>query len=76
MRVWINGVESPLEEAVLRPDDLGLQRGYAAFEFLRSEHGRLFHLEDHLRRLENSARLIGIPLPVSREDLTGLCHGL
>ncbi|MCA9063352.1 MAG: aminotransferase class IV [Planctomycetaceae bacterium] len=76
MLAWINGLESPLESASLRPDDLGLQRGYAAFEFLRSEHGRLFHLDDHLRRLETSARLIGLTLPMNRSELATLCHGL
>jgi D-alanine transaminase/branched-chain amino acid aminotransferase len=73
---WINGTETPSNAAFIRPDDLGFQRGYAAFEFMRFEHGRIFHALDHLQRLERSATLLGIQMPISQAELAEVCTSL
>ena len=50
------------DRAVIPVTDMGLLRGYAIFDFLRTYNGVPFHLKDHVRRLENSARLVQIEL--------------
>jgi 4-amino-4-deoxychorismate lyase len=59
------------ERPILHADDLGLQRGRAAFETLRVYGGRPFALDEHLDRLAGSAGRIGLP-PVERAELERL----
>ncbi len=65
----INGNIIPREEAKIYPTDLGLRRGFAAFDYLRVFKGKLLFLDDHLTRFENSARILGLELPFNREEL-------
>lgn len=60
---YINGSYVRDEEAAISVLDLGLIRGYGVFDFLRTYHGRTFHLWDHLLRLKYSADAIGLSLP-------------
>jgi branched-subunit amino acid aminotransferase/4-amino-4-deoxychorismate lyase len=53
--------------AVVACDDEGFARGRAAFETLRVYGGRPFRLEEHVRRLESSARRLGLPVPDTDE---------
>lgn len=55
-------------EAVVSVFDWGLQRGFGAFEVIRSYGGKLFRAEGHLDRLERSLEALHIPVP-SRDDL-------
>lgn len=48
-------------DAVIAADDDGLLRGDGAFEVLRLYGGRPFALDDHLARLEHSARALRLP---------------
>ncbi len=65
----INGNIIPRVEAKIYPTDLGLRRGFAAFDYLRIFKGKPLFLEDHLARFENSARLLGLQMPLNREEL-------
>lgn len=58
--VWLNGLFVPPEEAQLPIFDAAVQHGIGLFETMRAEHGRLFRAEAHLRRLEQSARVLGL----------------
>ncbi|MGI9569208.1 MAG: aminotransferase class IV, partial [Desulfobulbia bacterium] len=69
---YIDGHYVDESEAVLPVTDLAILRGYAVFDFLRTYNGRPFHLEAHLRRLRNSATLIGLGCPWSLEDLVNI----
>ena len=66
---YIDGKFVDESKAVLPVSDLAILRGYGVFDFLRTYNGRPFHLEDHLNRLRNSARLIGLNCPWSNEEL-------
>ena len=49
--------------------DHGLLYGDGVFEGIRAYGGRIFRLEEHLDRLERSARAIMLEIPLSREEL-------
>ncbi len=53
-------------------DDHLVHRGDGVFEALRFEDGAIYQLEEHLRRLERSARAIGLALPVGSSELDSL----
>ncbi|MBC7884207.1 MAG: aminotransferase class IV family protein [Saprospiraceae bacterium] len=65
----MNGQILPLEDTNINATDLSILRGYGVFDFFRAIDSRPVFMEDHLDRFENSAHLIGIKVPASREDL-------
>jgi branched-chain amino acid aminotransferase len=56
-------------EATFPINDLGILRGYACFEFMRTYNHRLVFLKDHIARLQHSARQLGIELPWSTDEI-------
>ena len=65
---WVNGEVKPVNESAIRVTDLGLQRGYAVFDFIRTYNNKLFHFEQHLKRFHRSAAGLNLEIPVS-DDL-------
>lgn len=63
MKVWIDGNIVEGKDARLSVTDHGFLYGDGVFEGMRAYSGRLFRLEDHLRRLEVSARAIVLEIP-------------
>lgn len=62
-------------QALLVPmDDHGFHRGDGVFEAFRIIHGKPYLLKEHLQRLERSSGAIGLPWPLSREQIEGLVH--
>ncbi len=66
---YINGKFVPESQAKISVFDLGFLRGYAVFDFLRTYNQKPFYLEDHLKRLLNSAKLIGLKHNYNLEKL-------
>ena len=66
----INGKVVPVEQAMIRVNDLGFLRGYSVFDFFRIYKGVPLFVEDHLDRFEKSAAGLGLIIPFSREILT------
>jgi branched-chain amino acid aminotransferase len=60
---YVNGQFVEKEQAKISVNDLSVIRGFGVFDFLRTYNGFPFHLDEHLNRLERSARLIGLELP-------------
>jgi branched-chain amino acid aminotransferase len=69
---YVNGQFVKEQDALISVNDLSVIRGYGVFDFLRTYNGVPFHLTDHLQRLQNSARLIGLDLPSSIDDIKAL----
>lgn len=69
---YANGQFVKEQNALISVNDLAIIRGYGVFDFLRTYNGVPFHLTEHLKRLQNSARLIGLDLPCSLEDIEAL----
>jgi branched-chain amino acid aminotransferase len=63
-QVYINGKFVPQEEAKVSVFDHGLLYGDGVFEGLRSYGGRVFRLEEHVRRLYESAKAIWLEIPL------------
>ena len=63
MTVWLNGEFSRLSNAGISPLDRGIQRGDGLFETIRVQKGNVLFLDDHLKRLIGSARILRINIP-------------
>lgn len=63
--VYLNGEILPLEQAAISPLDIGLLRGYAVFDLLRTVGGRPFLLAEHLHRLRASADELDLRVPAT-----------
>lgn len=60
MLFYVNGRFVDDKDAKISVFDLGFTRGYAVFEFLRTYNNKPFCLDDHLKRLLKSAKIIGL----------------
>lgn len=69
---YLNGQILPADEARLHVSDLGLLRAYGIFDYFRAIDGQPLFLEDHLDRFERSAALLGLTVPLSRDELRNL----
>ena len=65
----INGVICDASEAKIPVNDHGFLYGDGVFEGLRFYNGRILKLRTHLKRLADSAKALGISLPMSAGKL-------
>jgi branched-chain amino acid aminotransferase len=68
--VYLEGKYVPLSEAKIPVMDHGLLYGDGIFEGIRAYHGRVFRLEDHMRRFASAAKAINLELPLPIEEIT------
>jgi branched-chain amino acid aminotransferase len=61
----------PADEPSIAPLNRGFLYGDAIYEVWRTYHGVIFAWEEHWERLENSARALGLDLPLSKDGLLG-----
>lgn len=73
---YINGEILPTEKSAVNATCLGLQRGYAVFDFVRTRNGKLFHLQDHLARLRHSAAALHLQLPLDDGKIQAIARRL
>lgn len=66
---YINGEYVDSTKATIPANDLAILRGYGVFDFLRTYGGVPFQLGAHLRRLEQSAKLLELNCPWDIEEL-------
>ncbi|MBI5116538.1 branched-chain-amino-acid transaminase [Candidatus Poribacteria bacterium] len=71
--VYLNGNFVPETEACVSVFDRGFLYGDGVFETMRSYDGRIFRLWQHIRRLLESADLIGLRLSHRPEQLAEIC---
>ncbi len=78
--IWLNGEFVAWEDAKVHVLTHGLHYGTGVFEGIRAyetERGpAIFRHTDHLRRLEDSARLYYMDVPFTREQLREVTHEL
>src|SRR4051794_33247926 len=79
-KIWMNGELVAWDDARIHVGTHGLHYGSGVFEGIRAYEtpsgSAVFRLTDHLKRLDNSARLLGMELPFSVEDLRLASHEL
>jgi branched-chain amino acid aminotransferase len=66
---FLNGRFIAPGEATIPVNDLGLQRGYGIFDFLRITDGVPLFLEDHLDRFYQSAEKMRLSIPLNRDEM-------
>ena len=69
MKIYIDGKLVDKEDAKVSVFDHGVLYGDGIFEGIRAYNGRIFRLEDHLQRLDESARAILLKLPQSIDEI-------
>ncbi len=67
--VWIDGKFYDRETAVVSVFDHGLLYGDGVFEGIRVYAGRVFRLEQHVRRLYHSAKAIWLDIPMPQTEM-------
>lgn len=74
--IWYNGEFIDWRSANLHVLSHGLNYGACVFEGIRTYNGKPFRLEDHLKRLEASAKTVGFALPYSLAELVNAVEEL
>lgn len=67
--IWYDGAFVPLPDAKLHVLSYGLHYASAVFEGIRSYHGKIFKLHEHVERLFRSADLLGMRIPYSQTEV-------
>ncbi len=70
MKIYLDGNLVDAAEAKVSVFDHGLLYGDGIFEGIRLYDGNVFRLEEHLERLEYSAKALLLKLPVSRKEIS------
>ncbi|MEI6479097.1 MAG: aminotransferase class IV, partial [bacterium] len=73
---YFDGKIIPIDKARIGLDDLGILRGYGAFDFSRTYNGKLFHIKDQFARFKNSTKSIGLSVPVSQSSFEEILYKL
>lgn len=69
---YVDGEFVPADKAVIPVDDLAILRGFGVFDLLRTYHGKPFFLDEHVDRLESSARKVELTLPWSHDEIVAI----
>ena len=70
MKIYLDGKFLEAQEAKVSVFDHGLLYGDGIFEGIRLYQGNVFRLEEHLERLEYSAKAILLKLPLTRAEMS------
>jgi branched-chain amino acid aminotransferase len=77
-KIWMNGVLVDWNDARVHVGTHGLHYGSGVFEGIRAyetpKGSAVFRLTEHLKRFDNSARLLGMDLGHSVDELRQACH--
>jgi len=71
--IWMNGEFVPWRDAKLHVLSHGLHYASAVFEGERAYGGTIFKLDEHTRRLHESATLLGFEIPYTVEEINAAC---
>lgn len=69
MKIYIDGKYYDKDEAKISVFDHGVLYGDGIFEGIRAYNGRIFRLDDHLKRLDESANAILLKLPMPVKEI-------
>ena len=69
---YINGQFVEEDKATISVKDIIVLRGYGVFDFLITYNKKPFRLKQHVQRMENSARNIGLEIKLSNEEICAI----
>jgi len=69
---YIDGQFVSDERSLISVKDIVVLRGFGVFDFLITYNKRPFHLEEHVQRLENSAKLVGLEINHTNTEICGI----
>ena len=69
LQIYLDGTVVPESQAKISVFDHGLLYGDGVFEGIRFYNGRVFRLEQHIRRLYDCARAILLKIPLTPEEM-------
>ncbi len=69
---YVDGKFISSDQAVIPVDDLAILRGYGVCDIMRTYKGKPYFLKDHIHRLVNSAKEIGLSLPWQAREITDI----
>jgi len=67
--VYLDGEYVPMSEAKVPVNDHGLLYGDGIFEGIRAYNGRIFKLDEHIRRFQDCAHALLMELPLNAKEL-------
>ncbi|MCO5387136.1 branched-chain-amino-acid transaminase [Desulfosporosinus sp.] len=67
--IYLNGSFVSEEDAKISVFDHGFLYGDGIFEGIRAYHGRVFKLEEHLKRLYESAKSINLTIGINKKEM-------
>ena len=67
--IWMNGALVPWKKATSHVISQGLHYASAVFEGERAYGGKIYKSKEHTQRLFNSAKIIGMTIPFSLEEI-------
>ncbi len=69
---YVDGKFVQSDQAVIPVNDLAILRGYGVCDIMRTYKGQPYFLDEHIKRLENSAQTIGLSLPWSTREIKNI----
>ena len=73
---FVNGKIVAVNEAFVSVNDLGLQRSYGVFEYIRKYNSKFFRFSNHFERFVNSAGMLRLEIPYSETEIFELSDQL
>ena len=67
--IWIDGKFVPWRDATIHVITQGLHYASSVFEGERAYNGKIFKSKEHTDRLFNSAKIVGINIPYTKEEI-------
>jgi len=72
--IWFDGKLIPWRDAKIHVLTHGLHYASCVFEGERCYSGRIYKLKEHTARLFESARILGIKIPYTEDEITRACN--
>lgn len=69
IQIYVDGKFYNKEEAKVSVFDHGLLYGDGVFEGTRAYNGRIFQFDEHINRLYDSAKVIALEIPLTKEEM-------
>lgn len=57
-----------MDKVKISPYDIGMLRGYGVFDVMCTQNGQVFLLDEHWKRFQNSAKELGLKIPIVKEE--------